>query len=130
MSKITCIQQEIVVSNYNGLLKCTYPKNLTNTKLISKEISKIERTKPFLPSNVYDSFMNVINENIRPIIDDNDTFLSSLHTPDIGFFNDDGNFEFKGEYELKLFFAKLCQLSLDLERRVEEWACSVLSPLF
>lgn len=123
------LEKYLSIILYLQILECTKPENLDNTELIFNNISDIKAMKPFLSSKIYDSFMRVIENHIQPIIDDNTEFLSSLHTPDIGFFNNAGNFEIKGEYELKLFFAKLCQLSLDLERRVEKWACSELSPL-
>lgn len=124
------LEKYLSLKLYLKLLECTRPENLDNTDLIFSNIRDIRAMKPFLSEKIYDSFMKVIVKHIQPIIDDNTKFLSSLHTSDIGFFNDDGNFEIKGEYELKLFFTKLCQLSLDLERIIEKWAESELSPYF
>lgn len=126
----TLFEKYIIVKLYLKLLECTRPENLDNTELICNNIRDIKAMKPFLSSEIYASFMKVIVKHIQPIIDDNTKFLSSLHTPDIGFFNDTGDFEIKGEYELKLLFAKLCQLSINLEMSVEEWAESELSPYF
>lgn len=130
MSKISNTQERIIISCYKKLLKCIQPTNLDNTELICSNISKIKDMKPFLPQNIYASFMQAIDRYIDPIINDNDKFLSSLHTPDIGFINDDGHFEIKGERELALFFARLYQLSINVEKDIEAWACSELSPYF
>ncbi len=124
------VEKTIIIKLYLKLLECIKSENLSDTELISNNICEIKAMKPFLPQNVYASFMQAIDRYIDPIINDNDKFLSSLHTPDIGFINDDGHFEIKGEQELKLFFARLCQLSINVEKDIEAWACSELSPYF
>lgn len=129
MTKLSIIQQIITINSHQRLLKCIQPCNLDNREIICKNIEKIKSMKPFLPTSVYNSFSHIIEKEIAPIIDNPD-YLSNIMTSEIGFLNDDGHFEFKGEYEFNLFFAKLCQLSINLEKNIQEWACTELSPLF
>lgn len=128
--KFMLIEKLIITKLYLKLLECIKPENLSDTELISNNICEIKDMKPFLPQNIYASFMQAIDRYIDPIINNNDKFLSSLHTPDIGFINDDGHFEIKGERELNLFFARLYQLSMNVKKDIEAWACSELSPYF
>lgn len=128
--KISLIEKIIIIKLYVKLLECTKPEHLSDTEVISNNISDIKAMKPFLSSEIYTSFMQAIDKYIGPIINDNDKVLSSLHTPDIGFINDDGHFEIKGEKELNLFFERLYQLSINVEKDIQAWACSELSPYF
>lgn len=123
------ILQYLLINSYLKLLDCVYTDKLENAQLIGNNVNYIKSLKPFMPSEVYNSFLNIIHECIDPITDDPEYF-SRFESPELGEVNNEGIFEFKGEHEFSVFYARICKESIALQNRIQAWACETLSPFF
>lgn len=129
MTKLEATQLLIILNCYKKLLKSVETDNIEKIDLICKNIEYIKSLKPFMPLDIFDSFLNIINECIEPIVD-NPEYTSQFLSPELGAINNEGIFEFISKREFTIFYARICENSIALENRIQEWAYEVLLPLF
>ena len=121
----------LVLQAYNTIMDMLSFDNLydNNYDNIIARINDIENMKPFMPSNIFDSFKSFIEKHIEPII--NDEFpLKEFQTAELGCTNKDSVFEFKDDMSAKLFVGRVMQHCMELQEAFLKIAMKDIRPYF
>lgn len=128
MKQLTDFTKNCIFQCYNLMRDCTDTDNIENTEFIYSVFRKIERYKVTIPMEIYNNINNFVEETLYPIVDDPD-FFSSTTLPEYGSFDEErGSFVVNSEESLKKIMISFFQISIDMERKVDDFAMKHLRP--
>lgn len=128
MKKLCTFSKQCLFDCYTLMKDCVNPEHIEDEDFIGSAFSKIEGYKIALPTDIYSHIDNFIRENLYPIVDDPD-FFSSTTLPEYGSFDEEsGSFVVNSEESLKKIMISFFQISIDMERKVDDFAMKHLRP--
>lgn len=120
------LEAVIVVEIHKLLKECVAFDNIKNIgDIICKNLNLVNGYKIALPDEICKPLNMFIEETIEPIIDDEDYF-SFIHGEEFGTYNDKGIFKINSEHSAKIMIALLCKHSIELDKKVDEFASEYL----
>lgn len=73
-----------------------------------------------IPEDIYSKIEYIADKLLQPIIYDKN-FFETLHTPDIGYFNNEGIFQIDSDESLIKFMAKFFEIIIRIEKELDEF---------
>lgn len=73
-----------------------------------------------IPKDIYSKIEYIADKLLQPIIYDKN-FFETLHTPDIGYFNNEGIFQIDSDESLIKFMAKFFEIIIRIEKELDEF---------
>ena len=127
---INNVSRSIAYKNYLTLMDLLSSNKLFNEDdSVFDKLDEIRHTKPFLSDEVYNAFDKFITEHIDPIICTYEN-IKEYQTPDIGYTNKEGAFEFHDESCMYLYFGRLMEHCIVLQDILLKTAMTELRPYF
>ena len=128
MTKLSETQQKLIIESYNIMQDMISVCNIEDTDNLVEKMDFILSHKPFIPTEIFSLIENYLNDNIQPVIDNNEP-LCYLNS-ELGFINDKHSFEFYSLEDTKKYFFKLDDLCTSLKNKLEKTFLSSISPYY
>lgn len=90
---------------------------------------EIDKLKIAIPDNIFSQIIEFIDKEIKPIIYNPEEVFASLYTEKYGVMGNDGTFHIKDESALYQILGKHIEIIIDIEKKLDEFALTVLSPV-
>lgn len=106
---------------------CVDFEHIEDSEYICSTFSRIRRYRVALPPDLYERINDFVLDTLHPIVNDPD-FFSATKLPEYGSFNKEGSFVINSDESFNKIIAIMCQISIDMERKIDAFAEQQLSP--
>ncbi len=127
MKNFTDFNKQYIFNCYTIMKDCVSFEHIDDEEYTQSALAKLELNKLTLPTTLCSSLTSFIQNTLLPIVEDPD-FFSETMTPEIGSFNEKGNFVISSEESFKKYFCILCKISADLDNKVDTFAEQYMKP--
>lgn len=122
--------------NKNAILRCyelmkdyLHDNQMEDEECFSRMFAEIEKQKIAIPRVTYKKICEFIDENLAPIVYEREKTYSECYNDDIGFYNDEGEWEVRDEESMKKMCMAFIMKTMEIEQSLDNFVMEELHPL-
>lgn len=128
MSRLSDFNKAAIFKCYERMKEYLHDEDVENENCFYQMYAAIEIQRIAMPDTVYEKIRAFMDDVLAPVIYEREKTFSECYSEEIGYFNEEGNWEVKNEEcGRKMCMAFLMKI-LEIEQKLDEFAMKELRP--
>lgn len=102
--------------------------NMEDEDCFSRMWCEVQKYRILIPYEIFTKVNDFIDQNLAPIIYENESTYAACYTDEIGHYNDEGIWEVKSEEALKQMCMNFLLKNIEIEEALDRFAIKELHP--
>lgn len=122
------INKQAIFKIYELMKYYLHDDEMEDEECFSRMWCEVEKQRILIPIELFSKVSEFVDNYIAPIVYEPKTIYASCYTDEIGFVNDDGNWEVKSEEALKQMAMNFMLKNIEIEEALDDFAMRELQP--